>query len=279
MKVCISVFVIIALLFTACSTNNVTVGDSMKQYFDSAGVRGDFGLLDNGQGHFTIYNLARFRDSAFVPGETFDIVLSLLAIQTGVAKDEHTYVIGNEPRLADVVADDPRWGAPRMTLAQAFRASADSDILGFRDLARMLGRDTVKKWIDSLRYGNKDIGGFKDSFWLTGSLKINSDEQLGLIKKLYFGQLPFYRRSQEAVRSMMLTESNSNYKLVYKTGGVKPPGGPAIGWVMGWVEENKHPYFFVLNLESDRADADLAGTGLELVKKLLRPMGFFEGKK
>ena len=277
MKVCISVFVIIALLFTACSTNNVTVDDSLKQYFDSAGVRGDFGLLDNGQGHFTIYNLARFRDSGYIPGATFDIVQSLMAIQTGVARDEHTPVLGSDSRIVDSV--HPQMVAPRMTLSQAFRAGGDSDNLGFRDLARLLGHDTLKKWIDSLRYGNKDMGRSADSFWLTGSLKINSDEQLGLIKKLYFGQLPFYRRSQEAVRSMMLTESNSNYKLVYKTGGVNPPGGPAIGWVVGWVEENKHPYFFVLNLESDRADADLAGIGLELVKKLLRPMGFFEGKK
>ncbi len=277
MKGSLPVFVIIALIFTACSTNNVTVDDSLKQYFDSAGVRGDFGLFDNGQGHFTLYNLARFRDSEYIPGATFDIVQSLVAIQTGVARDEHTPVLGSDSMIVDRV--HPRMAAPRMTLSQAFRAGGDSDNLGFRDLARLLGHDTLKKWIDSLRYGNKDMGGSADSFWLTGSLKINSDEQLGLIKKLYFGQLPFYRRSQEAVRSMMLTESNSNYKLVYKTGGARPSGGPAVGWVVGWVEENKHPYFFVLNLESDRADADLAGIGLELVKKLLRPMGFFEGKK
>ena len=276
MKVRFPVFVLIALLFTACSTNNVTVDDSMKQNFDSAGVRGDFGLLD-GRGSFTIYNLLRFRDSAFAPGQTFDIVQAMLAIQTGVARDERTPVLGSDMMVADSV--HPQWVAPRMTLTQAFRAGGDSDNLGFRDLARLLGQDTLKKWIDSLRYGNRNIGGSADSFWLTGQLKINSDEQLGLIKKLYFGQLPFQRRSQEAVRNMMLTESNSNYKLVYKTGRVSKAGGPAIGWVVGWVEENRHPYFFVLNLESDRADADLAGIGLQLVKNLLRPMGFFEGKK
>jgi beta-lactamase class D len=277
MRVRFPVFVIIALIFTGCSTNNVTVDDSMKQYFDSAGVRGDFGLLDNGQGHFTIYNLSRFRDSAFIPGATFDIVQSLLAIQTGVARDEHTLMPGSAAIIVDSL--HPQWIAPRMTLSQAFRAGADSDNLGFRDLARLLGHDSLKKWVDSLRYGNRDLGGSADSFWLTGPLKINSDEQLGLMKKLYFGQLPFFRRSQEAVRNMMLTESNSNYKIVYKTGSVNPAGGPAIGWVVGWVEENKHPYFFVLNLESDQPRPDLAGIGLQLVKNLLRPMGFFEGKK
>ena len=194
-----------------------------------------------------------------------------------MARDEHTAVLGSDMMMADSV--HPQWVAPRMTLSQAFRAGTDSDNLGFRDLARLLGRDTLKKWIDTLRYGNKNMGGSPDSFWLTGPLKINSDEQLGLIKKLYFGQLPFFRRSQEAVRNMMLTETNSNYKIVYKTGSVNPAGGPAVGWVVGWVEENKHPYFFVLNLESDQPHPDLPGIGLQLVKNLLRPMGFFEGKK
>jgi beta-lactamase class D len=48
---------------------------------------------------------------------------------------------------------------------------------------------------------------------------------------------------------------------------------------MGWEEENKHPYFFVLNLESADTTRDLRQTGLVIVKKILRQEGFFEGKK
>src|SRR5579872_5210141 len=54
---------LIPILFAACSQNNVTVDDSLGKYFDSAGVKGSFGMFDNGQGHFTICNLPRFRDS------------------------------------------------------------------------------------------------------------------------------------------------------------------------------------------------------------------------
>ena len=43
-----------------------------------------------------------------------------------------------------------------------------------------------------------------DSFWLNNHLKITPDEQLGLVKRLYFNQLPFYNRTQEIVRKVML---------------------------------------------------------------------------
>src|ERR1700753_3955412 len=86
------VFLSVSILFTACSSNNVTVDSSLSSGFDSAGVKGTFGFFDNGQGHFTIYNLSRYKDSLYQPGATFDILQSLIAIQTGVVKDDSSVV-------------------------------------------------------------------------------------------------------------------------------------------------------------------------------------------
>ena len=260
MRQCLFIIFLIPVFFAACSTNNVTVDNSLQRYFDTAGVRGDFGLFDNGQGHFTIYNLSRFRDSAYSPGGTFAILESVIAIQTGAVKDSNSIV-----------------SAQGETFSEAFRAPANDSF--FLQLAARLGKDTLRKWIDSLRYGNKDLGHYPAAFWLDNSLAITSDEQLGLIKKLYFDQLPFFQRSQQIVRRMFPAERNSNYQLVYKTGQVTDGRGHAIGWVLGWVEENKHPYFFSLNLESADPTARLDSVGIQLVKKILAPMGFFEGKK
>ena len=55
------------LIITSCSPNNVKTDDSLKKYFDEKQVTGTFGLYDNGTGQFTIYNLSRFKDSAFLP--------------------------------------------------------------------------------------------------------------------------------------------------------------------------------------------------------------------
>lgn len=250
-----------SLFFTACSSDNVTVDNSLQRCFDSAGVTGSFSLFDNGQGHFTIYNLPRYKDSLYQPGATFDIMLSLIAIQTGVVKDDTASL------------------TPTLTLEAAFRQNDDSSRIGFQVLAARIGKDTLKKWIDSLQYGNKDIGADTAAFWANNQLKINADEQLGLLKKLYFDQLPFFKRTQELVRQMMPAENNSSYRLTYKTAQGTKEDGHAIGWVMGWVEENKHPYFFVVNLESADPHKDLGAAGLTIAKGILQQQGFFQGKK
>ena len=74
----------ICFILSGCSTNNVKEDESLKTYFDSAGVKGCFGLFNNGENNFIIYNLSRYRDSAYTPASTFKIVNSLIGIQTGV---------------------------------------------------------------------------------------------------------------------------------------------------------------------------------------------------
>jgi beta-lactamase class D len=260
--------VILSFLLAGCSQNNVTEDDDLKQYFDAEGVTGSFGMFDNGQGHFTIYNLRRFRDSAYLPAATFDIVQSLVGIQTGVVKDDSALV-------RDGATADSLCGG-NLTLRQAFRNSCT---MAFQELAHRIGKDTLKKWIDSLGYGNKDISSAIDTFWLDNHLTITSDEQLGLVKRLYFDQLPFFPRPQKIVRQMMLMESNSNYQLSYKTGTGVRRDGHTLTWVTGWVEENKHLYFFVMNLDTADGGKDLKDRGLRILKDILKRMGFFQGKK
>jgi beta-lactamase class D len=296
---------LIPILFAACSQNNVTEDNSLKKYFDSAAVSGSFGMFDNGQGHFTIYNLPRFRDSAYLPAATFDILQSLIGVQTGLVKDDSAIIATAPLRAVQLTNDLPDsvmvaankglvkadsaqllssqllantriCDAPLITLQQAFQYSCEN---AFSQLALRIGKDTLKKWIDSLGYGNKNIGGSLDSFWLNNRLKITSDEQLGLVKKLYFDQLPFFQHTQVVVRRMMQRESNANYQLSYKTAlGVKEDGH-RIGWILGWIEENKHPYFFVLNLESANPNLDINGDGINVLKGILKQMEFFQGKK
>jgi len=245
-----------AFLLAGCSQGNVTEDNSLKQYFDAAGVNGSFGMFDNGQGHFTIYNLHRYRDSSYLPAGTFDIMQSLIGVQTGVVKDDSAVISGT------------------ITLREAFR---DGNTTAFQQLSQRIGKDTLKKWIDTLGYGNKDIG--SDVFWMDNHLTINSDEQLGLVKKLYFDQLPFFPRSQKVVRQMMLMESNSNYRLSYKTATGVRKDGHAFTWYIGWIEENKDAYFFVLNLDKAGAGGDLEPAGLSILKNILKQQGFFQGKK
>ncbi len=254
----------------SCSPNNVTVDDGLGKYFNESGVTGCFGLWDNGQNHLTIYNLKRFRDSSYTPASTFKIVNSLIGLQTGKITSENMVI-----KWDGVKRWNPEWNRD-LTMTEAFRVSA---VNYYQEVARRIGRDTMRKWVDSLGYGNRDITGPIDSFWLNNRLKISSDEELGLVKKLYFGQLPFYGSTQETVRKVMLREDNTNYKLSYKTGWGNSENGNEIGWVVGWIEENRHPYFFVLNLETANHKIDMVQVRMKILKGILEQLGFFQGKK
>jgi beta-lactamase class D len=80
------------------------------------------------------------------------------------------------------------------------------------------------------------------------------------------------------VKRAMLFEDNTNYRLSYKTGWGNDEKGNDIGWIVGWIEENNHPYFFVLNLESPDKDFDMIKVRMKILKDILKQLGFFEGK-
>jgi len=270
----------VGCLLASCSSNNVTEDNSVKKYFDSARVTGCFGLFDNSQGQFSIYNLPAFKDSAYLPASTFKIVNALIGLQTGRISNEDMVIQWNGiSRLYPNGDTAVAWNKD-LSMKEAFKVSAAPY---FQEIARRIGKDTMQKWLDTLGYGQR-YGKFKiannlDTFWLDNSLRITADEQLGLVKKLYFDQLPFFKSTQKAVRDMMLQEENANYKLSYKTGWGFQPNGNAVGWIAGWIEENRHPYFFVLQLLSNNHRYDMQSVRIEIVKKILKEKGFFQGKK
>ena len=260
----------IGLSFMACSPNNVTVENSYQKYFDENKVTGTFGLFDNGTGQFTIYNLSRFKDSAYLPASTFKIVNSLIGLETGKIFDEKMVI-----KWDGVVREREELNKD-MNMEEAFKVSS---VPYYQEVARRIGRDTMQRWIDTLQYGNKTIGSAVDSFWLNNAIKISPDEQLGLVKRLYFQQLPFQKRTQDIVKKVMMQEENSLYKLAYKTGWGFDEKGANIGWIVGWIEENRHPYFFVLLVQSPEKEYDMRNNRLGLLKDILKHYDFMQGKK
>jgi beta-lactamase class D len=265
------VWLSLVLLFVACTPDSVKVDDSLGKYFEENKTKGCFALMDNGTGEFTVYNLSRYRDSSYLPASTFKIVNSLIGLQTGkITNDSMVIPWDGVKRSYDSWNKD-------LTMYEAFRVSSVSY---YQEVARRIGLEDMQRYLDTLNYGSKKITTAIDSFWLDNSLKITPDEQLGLVKRLYFGQLPFFKTNQEIVKRAMLFENNANYRLGYKTGWgfSSPQRDKHIGWVVGWIEENNHPYFFVLNLESEDKNFDMVKVRMKMLKDILKKLGFFEGK-
>lgn len=257
------------IVFYSCTPNNVDVDDSLGKYFKENNVEGTFGLFDNGSGKFTIYNLSRYRDSSYLPASTFKIVNSLIGLQTGKIYNDSMVINwdGIDRGRSECNRD--------MNMYEAFRISCPP---WYQELARRIGMDTMNMWLDTLNYGNAKISKL-DTFWLDNSLKITPDEQLGLVKRLYFDQLPFHKVYQETVKRAMLFEDNTEYRLSYKTGWGQRENGNQLAWITGWIEENRHPYFFVLNIETPDKNADIPAIRMRILKAILQDLEFMKGNR
>jgi len=255
------------LVCSSCSVNKARIDDSLKKYFDENKVDGCFTMFDNASGKVTVYNMT-LDTMRFTPASTFKIVNSLIGLEIGKIVDEKMLI-----KWDGVKRWNEDWNKD-LTMEEAFKVSA---VPYYQEVARRIGKDTMQKWLDSLHYGNQTIGNRIDSFWLDNSLKISADEQLGLVKRLYFDQLPFQKRTQQIVRDVMTQEDNTMYQLSYKTGWGFDEKNNSIGWIVGWVEENKHPYFFVTLVKSADKNIDMRAVRLKITKGILTQLGFFKG--
>jgi beta-lactamase class D len=262
-KFCFLFLSLFLLFLNSCTVNKAKINNDLKKYFDSAHVDGSFSFLNNQHGDIVVYNM-KLDTQRLSAGTSFKIVNTLIGVQTGKITNENT-----------VIQTDSNVNKS-MTLKEAF---SNSSVPYFQSIARQIGKDTMKFWMDSISYGNKKISGPIDSFWLNNTLKISPDEQLGLMSRIYFEQLPFPKYAQQIVESLMLKEDNTLYKLSYATGSGIDEKNNAFSWTLGWVEENRHVYFFVTYIKSPDKKIDLKSTGIHISKSILSDMGFFKGDK
>ncbi len=238
---------IFIVLVYACNPNNVKNDTAIAQLMDSAGMQGNFALLENGTEQFTIHNLSNYKDSAAAPLNTFFIIPVLIGLDKGIVSHHDTLLNLNDS-------------------AQLYKA-----------ITSKIGRQQILKVLDSLHYGKGIASADSTHFWEDGSLVITPDEQLGLIKRIYFKELFFQKKSQEKIKKMILMEDNSNYRLSYIT-GIDTTAGKNTAWVLGYVEENQHPYFFVLNTKANTS-TNLTDNNINLLKKILLQQGFLKGTR
>jgi beta-lactamase class D len=254
---------IFVTVFSSCTLNHAKIDNDLKKYFDSSKVEGCFALLNNQMGDITVYNMEL--DTQRLPaGTSFKIPETLIGIQTGKITNENTTLL----------TDSSEGSNP--TLKAAF---AKTSIPYFQELARQIGKENFTAWLDSLSYGNKKMNSSVDSFWLNDELRISPDEQLGFLSKLYFEQLPFQKYAQQTVANLMLQEDDSLYRLSYATGTGIDEKNNSIAWNLGWIEENRHIYFFVTFIRTADEEMDKESEAIKISKSCLKSLGFFRGQK
>jgi beta-lactamase class D len=121
----------------------------------------------------------------------------------------------------------------------------------------------MQGYVDEMGYGNQDISGGIDSFWLDSTLKISALEQAQFMKKLVNETLPFDEKHQKTVKRMMIQDEQDPYTLHGKTGTRLSDAG--LGWYIGYVETKKETWVFAVNVNGSGTEAK--SIALKVLKK------------
>lgn len=134
-------------------------------------------------------------------------------------------------------------------LASAIR---DSIVWYFQDVALDVGEQRMQAALDAYDYGNRDISGGQDRFWLSSSLKISALEQVRFMRALERGELPASDSNQATVRNLMRQDyrlpENFDGTLFGKTGSCI---GTEIdhGWFTGFLHRDDDAVTFAVNIK------------------------------
>jgi len=180
--------------------------------------------------------------AAKLPASTFKIPNSIIALETGVVADPDKDVF----KWDGVTRPIEAWNKDH-TLRSAIAASA---VPVYQEIARRIGAERMQKYVDLLDYGNRDIGGGIDQFWLTGNLRIDPVQQVDFVDRLRRGVLPVSKRSQELVRDIMPVTKVGDATIRAKSGLLGAEvGKPSLGWMVGWAEKGSQQTVFAMNMD------------------------------
>ena len=219
------------------------VYEDLSTYF--SGYDGCFVLYNPEKNTYMIHNKEKSM-KRLSPNSTFKIYNSLIGLESGVLKDENTMF-----KWDGTKHDIESWNRDH-TLGSAF-----SNSVGwyYKVLASQVGEKTMQEYVDKIGYGNKDISGGIDKFWLQSSIKISPIEQVELLKEMYDYELTFVKENIDIVKNIMVLSRENGTVFRGKTGSGVKDSKYINGWFVGYVEKEGNVYFFATNIEAAQ-DAD-----------------------
>jgi len=240
------------LVFFSCTTTNnegQKASDStttqylnkttFQKILDSAQVKGAILLYDVKKD--TYYsNDFEWTKKGRLPASTFKIPNSIIALETGIVKNDSTlFPWDSEPRALSVWEQD-------LIFREAFHRSC---VPCYQEIAREVGAEKMNEYLQKLKYGKMVVDSSNiDLFWLQGDSKISPMQQIDFLKRFYEETLPISSRTMSIMKKMIVMKETDDYKLSGKTGWAIRDGHNN-GWFVGYLEKEEELYFFATNID------------------------------
>lgn len=219
----------------------------LAQPFTQRGLRGVFVAFEPSANRWAASDVER-AGRGFLPASTFKIANSLIGLECGAVAGVDV-VLPWDGRDRGVTS----WNHDQ-DMREAFR---NSTVWFYQELARRAGEERMREWVRRIGYGNGDISGGIDVFWLQGAIRVTAVEQIGFLHRLREDTLPFRASVMAEVRDLMVAARGDGWVLRAKTGMTLRVEHP-VAWYVGWVEaDGRQPVFFALNFDiASAADAN-----------------------
>ncbi len=218
---------------------NKVIVKELQSIIDTANVNGSI-LIHDFKKKIWYSNDFEWAKKGRLPASTFKITNSIIALETGVVKnDSMLFKWNGERRRLKIWEQD-------LTFNQAFHYSC---VPCYQEIARGIGVKRMKEYVTKLNYHSMQIDTTSiDNFWLVGESKINQFQQINFLKRFYTSELPISKRTEEIMKKLMIIEENKAFKISGKTGW-SIRNGNNNGWFVGYIETKKGVYFFATNIE------------------------------
>nr|ABU39979.1 penicillin-binding protein [Shouchella clausii] len=231
------------LTATAVSTERYQFDESQavvedySTYF--AGNEGSFVLYSLTSDQFEIYNKEK-SVRRVSPNSSYKIYTALMALELGVIGRDDSWL-----EWDGVEYEDEAWNS-----GQDLKSAMSQSVTWyFQELDERIKQRNIQSFVNQLDYGNKDLSGGLNHYWLESSLKISPVEQVELLHSFYTNQLDFKEEHVQFVKEVMKLEENQKGTLYGKTGTGIVNGHAINGWFIGFVETETDTYFFATNIQ------------------------------
>jgi len=269
-SICIFTLTLLFILFqipviTALTVNNSgkfhfqtenVIYEDLASYFD--GFEGSFVLYDLKADQYSIYNKEK-SVTRVSPASTYKIYSALAGLETGVIKTDNSvrnWDGSNFPFEA--------WNRDQDLMS----AMHNSVSWYFQDIDAQVGIQKLSLYYDQLSYGNHDLSGGVDNYWMESSLKISPVEQVELLKDFYQNETIFKSRHVDTVKSILRLSEQDGAVLSGKTGTGTINNKTVNGWFVGYVEKGEQTFLFATNLQGE--DNVGGSTAAEITLSILK---------
>lgn len=220
--------------------------EDLSDYFN--GHEGSFVLYDATKKQYQIYN-REMSQQRVSPNSTYKIYSALFALESKVISAD-----SNDQVWDGKVSPYKEWNQNH-NLSTAMGSSVN---WYFQNLDQKVGKKQLQDYFHKIKYGNENLSGQLDRYWMESTLKISPIEQVELLVALEENNFGFKEENIQAVKQAISIEEKEKGQLFGKTGTGTINGQDENGWFIGYVEEAGHFYYFAIHIQKNGANGSKA---------------------